>query len=674
MNIPFRAGLFRGVALLLGTLPSLLNSLYAQQTGAPQEPPRDLADMSIEDLMKIQVTSVARKEQALIDAPSAVTVLRGEDLRRTGVRSLAEAFRLVPGMQVARIDANKWAVSARGFNDRFANKLLVLIDGRVVYSPLFSGVFWEQQETMIEDIERIEVIRGPGAAIWGSNAVNGVINIATKKAKDTQGGLLVAGGGTEERAFGAARYGGKEGEDLAYRVFVKYFNRDEAYKGRDDWFQSRAGLRADWTPSDRDTLTVQGEYYTGESRGLLTEAILAPPFTNTFSDLSRQAGGHLIAGWERRFDGKSRLSTQFTYDHTRFTDDEFSETRDTAEINFQYRFQPIEGHDVVWGAGYRLTSDRIGNGTTLAYDPDHRTHGLASVFVQDEIALVEDRLHLTLGSRFEYNEYTRFEVQPSARLSWRPHERHALWAAASRAVRMPSRTEDEVRINFAVLPTAPLPTEVALFGDHGFVSEELVALEMGYRVQPADALSLDLALFYNIYDRLRTFEPATPFLEPLPAPAHFVQPLHADNKADGRTCGLEVSAAWRVTEGWTLTGAYTLFRMRLNIEDDSLDTLSEDAERQSPRNQASLRSSWDLFEKLQLDAALRYVDVVPGWDVDSFVELDARLAWKVTPDLEISLVGQNLLHGEHLEAAPSFIRHQSTEVQRGAYLSVSWRF
>jgi len=647
-------------------------AVFPVPSGA-QEPSRDVADLPLEDLLKLEVTSVARKEQTLLEAPAAVTVLRGEDLRRAGVRSLAEAFRLVPGMQVARIDANKWAVSARGFNDRFANKLQVLIDGRIAYSPLFSGVFWEQQDTLLEDIERIEVIRGPGAALWGSNAVNGVINVITRKARDTQGGLLVAGMGTEERAFGAVRWGGRSGDDLFYRVFVQHFDRDESYEGHDAWHQSRAGFRADWNPSPEDTLTLQGEFFHGTCRGTMTEPVLVPPYRDTHPDTSLQAGGHLIARWDRRTGDRSALSLQLTWDHTRFTDEDFGETRDTATIEAQHRLQPLEGHDVVWGAGYRLSADRIVNGQTLRFDPDRDTTDLLSAFVQDEIRLTGDRLRLTLGSRFEYNPYTGFEIQPGGRLSWRPHDRHALWAAASRAVRMPSRAEDSLRMRYAVLPTVPLPTEVAFLGDRDFRSEELIALEAGYRFRPADPLFVDLSVFLNFYDDLRTVEPGTPFLEPEGAPDHVVAPYAMDNRMTGRSLGLELSAEWRVLKGWTLSGAYSLLRLRLNPE-GSLDPLSEDAERASPRNQAVLRSSLDLWEDLRFDAILRYVDVVPAWDVDSYVEMDARLAWRVTPDLEVSLVGQNLLHRAHAEAGPPLFGHHATEVQRGVYLAVSWRF
>ncbi len=677
MSRQSRAGAVWGIArdvMLYCALAFPAAAALAQEPPKDQKSPKDLADLSIEDLMKIEITSVNRKERSLIDAPAAVTVIRGEDLRRMGVRSIAEAFRMVPGMQVARIDANKWAVSTRGFNDRFANKLQVLRDNRILYSPLFSGVFWERLDPMIEDIERIEVIRGPGAAAWGSNAVNGVINIITKKAKDAQGGLVVAGGGTEERAFASVRYGGKEGDDLFYSVFAGHSLRDESYKGCDDGMHSRAGIRLEWYPSDQDTISFQGGYRNGETRGIFTQAVLQPPYSNTYHDLLRLAEGFAIADWTHRFSDDSRVSLTLTLERTALFEESFEEIRDAGHFSFRHRFRPFEGHDVVWGAECRLTSDRIHNSFAFSLDPDHDATWTLSVFAQDEISPGHEWPRLALGSRFEYNPYTHFEFQPDARLGLTPGDGHFLWAAASRAVRMPSRAEEDCRMNTAVYPTMPLPTLVAWFGDHDYKSENLTSFELGYRAAPVESLSLEAVLFCNLYEDLRTIEPGAPFVEPPGAPIDLVMPYYIDNKMNGKSWGLEISAAWRVTEGLTFTGAYSLLRMNLDRDSDSQDPTSEEAERQSPRNQAYLRSSWNITKEIGLDAVLRYVDVVPGWDAESYVDMDARLGWNITPDLEISITGQNLLHRRRRESGPTMLGNQSSEIQRGVYLSLSWRF
>jgi iron complex outermembrane receptor protein len=650
--------------LLLAARPGLAQDPPSVQDEEARERRARLARLSLEELMNLEVTSVSRKVEPLMRAASAVSVIRGDDLRRTGVRSIAEALRMVPGMQVARIDASKWAISSRGFGDRFANKMQVLVDGRSVYSDLFSGVFWEVQDTMLEDIERIEVIRGPGATVWGSNAVNGVVNVITKRAKDTQGGLVLAGAGSEERGFAAARYGAAAGDDVFVRVFAKYFDRDEAHEGHDDWFMARAGFRGEWTPSDRETLTVLGEAYDGETHGRIAVPIPVAPFIALPVDRYDLSGGHVVARWERRLSDTADVSAQASFDRSVWKCLPVGEIRDTVHLDVRHRSRPLEAHDVVWGVSYRMTHDDIDESPTVAFDPEEKTLQTVQVFLQDEIAAVDDVLSVTLGSKFEYHPRTGLEVQPGVRVSLRPHERHVLWASASRAVRTPARFEDDITTVQAFLGGAP-PVPVTFVGDRDLRSEELLAFEAGYRVLPFDSLALDVAAFYNVYDHLRSNEPQPPTFTVI-APG---------NLMEARTYGVEPALTWYVAEGVTLRGWYALLVRHFEEDSDSLDPETDDLrEKRNPRNQAYARLSLDPLPDVEVDVVGRYVDSIPGHDIDSYVELDARIGWRPLPRLELSLVGQNLLHDEHFEAASSAAGEQATEVERGFYLSVSWRF
>ena len=457
-------------------------------------PPIDLTKLSLEELMDIEVTLVSRKKEKLFETAAAAFVLTQEDIRRSGVTSIAEALRLVPGMVVARIDANKWAVSARGFNGRFAQKLLVLIDGRSAYTPLFSGVFWEVQDVLLEDVERIEVIRGPGATLWGSNAVNGVINIATRSAQDSQGGMAVVGGGTEERAVGQLRYGGRLGEDAYYRVYGKYFDRDafvdaEGQDGADEWHMARGGLRLDWQADERNTLTTQGDIYGGGTGQRYRFAALEPPYQRVVDDETQRAGGNILVRWEHLNSAKSDLALQVYYDRTEWDDVLMQEIRDTYDVDFQHRFALSARQEVVWGWGYRHTRDATRGGFEFSLEPARRGVNFFSFFAQDNIALTDRKLRLIAGGKFEYNDYTGFEYQPNARLLWTPQPEQTAWAAVSRAVRLPSRADDDVRLAFLTLPPGTildntLPAMVVGMGDRQMKAEKLHAFEAGYRFRP----------------------------------------------------------------------------------------------------------------------------------------------------------------------------------------------
>ena len=647
----------------------LLFSLAAAAQEADEKKPR-LVDLTLEELM----TTASKKEQRLLAVPAAVAVIVDDDIRRSGARTIPDALRPVPGLHIAHLDANKWIVASRGFSDRFSNKLQVRFDGRTVYSPLFSGVFWETEDPMIEDIERIEVIRGPGGAIWGSNAVNGVINILSKSAEQTQGWLVVAGAGTEERAFGAVRYGFSPGDDVTARVYVKGDDRDRSFHGHDEWAQARAGFRTDWTPGDADRVIVLGEYYRGQFHGTVTVPQLTAPFSSTFENEVDNSGGHVLARWERRFSPSSQLTTQLSFEHAE-RGDELNpiENQDILEADITHQFSPIDGHEVMWGVAYLGTRDHTSGSFAISFDPVVDRKGVTSFFVQDEITIVDKRLKASIGSRFEYNDYTGFEVQPNLRAAWTPDEIQTFWASVARSVRMPARAEEDIRINQAVLPGAP-PVVVALFGDSRFRSEELIAFELGHRIRPVESLSTDLALFYNLYDRLRTLEPAAPFAEASPPPPHGVAPFVVDNNLSGRSYGAELALTWKPVDKVSLYAAYSFLHLDFHLEHGSQDTVSEDADRASPRQQVYARASIDLPAGVALDVMGRWVDDLPSFDVDGYVEADARLGWRATPQVEIALVGQNLVHNHHVESGNTVLGNRAGEIQRGAYLSVSIRW
>lgn len=684
-----RTGLFSQVffiALWFGLLMSTIGLSVCMATAAEDELEfsTKLIELSIEDLIKVKVTSVSKKPQKILEAAAAIFVITQEDIRRSGAVSIPEVLRMVPGLEVARIDSNKWAVTSRGFNGRFANKLLVLIDGRTVYTPLFSGVYWDMKDTLLNDIDRIEIIRGPGAALWGANAVNGVINIITKEAKDTQGTMVIAGTGTEEQGFGAIRYGGMIGQDTHYRVYAKYFNRDSAVyvsgkDAADRWNIFRTGFRMDYARSDKDRLTLQGDVYNGQTGETVITKSFNPTAPATFDQENDIAGANLLGRWKHSVSNTSNIALQVYYDYTDRSSSAILEQRhDTFDIDFQHDFALDQDHQIAWGLGYRFIRDDIGNTFYTSWNPDNCDIDLFSAFVQDEITLVDNKVKLTLGSKFEHNDFTGFEIQPNARLIWTPDKYCSIWASVSRAVRTPSRAEADGRINNRVLPPGSLhpvyPGLVTLFSSDDYESEELLAYELGYRLQPNSRVSLDIAAFFNNYSNLRTLEPGDPFPETSPTPTHITVPFTADNKMKAEVYGMEVAIDWLAFDWWRLQVAYTYLQMQLHLDDDSRDTISEGAEGESPHNQISVRSSMYLPMDLELNLWTRYVDSLPSQNIDSYVTLDVRLGWMPHKQLEVSIVGQNLFDNNRLEFKPDFIDTSPTEVERAVYGSIIWRF
>ena len=643
-----------------------------------------LGDLSVEQLLDLKVTSVARREETVSRSPAAIFVITQEDIRRSGARSIVDALRLAPGLNVAQVDAHTSAVSARGFNDVFANKLLVLIDGRTVYTPLFSGVYWEVQDVVMEDIERIEVIRGPGAALWGANAVNGVINITTKRAAQTQGGLLTMGGGNEERAFTSFRFGGALSDDLHYRVFAKGFLRDDSEKldggaANDGWRMAHAGFRLDWTPAE-NVFTLQGDVYRGFENLYFQRLRDRAPFAS-YDDFSvgHVSGGNLLGRWTRELAGGGQVSLQTYYDRTNRDTSIFGERRDTFDVDLQHRFTWGERQTFVWGGGYRFGSDELENTFDISMRPAVRSTNLFNTFLQDEIALVKERLVLTLGTKLEHNDSTGWELQPSARLLWTPTAHQSAWASLSRAVRTPSRAEEDVLLRRGpIIPANALyPTSPALLneisGSRDRKAEEIIAAELGYRIEATEHLSFDLALFYNDYTKIGSYEVAEPAIDLLSDPAHVN--IVIQNNQDAETYGGEITATWLPATWWKVRANYSLLFLNTHTVNGGTDTLSEHrTEGSSPRNQAGVFSSIDLPHGFEFDAGLRYVDALPALNVPSYTALDLRVGWQMSESVEFSVVGKNLFDRRHVEFAPTTIGTASTEVERSIYGSVTIHF
>ena len=644
----------------------------------------DLTKLSLEELMNVEVTSATKKEQKLSTVAAAIFVITQEDIRRSGATSIPEALRLVPGLSVARVDANKWAITARGFNSFFANKLLVLMDGRSVYTPLFSGVFWDVQDTVLEDIDRIEVIRGPAGSLWGANAVNGVINIITKSAKDTQGGLLSGGGGNEERGFGEFRYGAKVGDDVYFRVYGKYFNRDNAkdtFPGpaNDDWHVGRGGFRVDAGLGDKDSITVQGDYYDGKSSNKMTVTSVTPPRQSLALANPPISGGNILGRWKHIFSSRSDLELQFYYDRTERDTPLVSETRQTADIEMQHNFRPTDRYQLSWGLGYRYSGSRLKDSFTVSFDPSRHHDQLFSAFLHNEFELVKDQLRLTVGSKFEHNDYTGFEIQPNLRLTWMVNPEHTVWGAISRAVRTPAQYEHDVRATPIAVggpsATCPFPGTclVSVFGRDGYRSENLVAYELGYRAQLTKRLSLDVATFYNVYNDLHASQQGASFLELSPLPPHITLPFRLVNKMDGEAFGIEASARWNPTDYWKLTLGYTFLKLWLHMDKSGAPLATSLIDGESPEHQFHFGSYLDLPYNFQFDTNVYYVSRLPNIDVPDYTRVDLRLGYQPIKNLELSLGVQNLFGPPHREFNSNFMGF-ATKTERSIYGKFTWRF
>jgi iron complex outermembrane receptor protein len=643
---------------------------------------RNLADLSIEELMNESVTSVSKRQQKLSQVAAALFVINQEDIRRSGALNIPDLLRMVPGLDVAQINANTWAISARGFNHQFSDKLLVLIDGRAVYQPTSGGVYWDTQDVPLEDIERIEVVRGPGATLWGANAVNGVINIITKQAKDTQGALLTVGGGTHDRAFGTAQYGGRVGEDASYRVFTKYLDQGSlpdltGQESNDGWHLLHGGFRADGSVSKNDSLTVQGDVYSGREGAVTGHIVSISPPVNENAQLSTDlSGGNILGRWNHVLSSRSDTTTQVYFDRYVRSSPIIQEARSTLDLDFQQHLALGSRQNLIWGAEYRRSADQFAGTIDEDFVPANRTLELFSTFAQDEITLRPERVFLTLGAKVEHSNFgSGLELEPNIRLAWTPSAGSTVWGSVAEAARTPSRADlggDFGAAAFA-LPDGT-PAVLTILGSPSIRSEHLLATDLGYRLQASERASVDLSLFFNRYSRLRSLEPGVPFFIADPVP-HLEIPLVYGNRLHGTTEGLEVSAHFKVTDRWTLSPGYALLLTNLQTDPGSRDTTSvEDIEGDNTRHQAQLRSSVNLPHGLAWDTSLGFVGRLLADQVPSYTRLDTRFSWRPVERLELSVVGQNLLKNLHLESNDTGTSVNPTQAKRSVYAKFTWTF
>jgi len=602
----------------------------------------DITHTSIDNLLQMDVTTVSKTSESFWGTAGSIYVLTAEKIRRSGATSVPEALRVVPGVQAFRIDANKWAVTVRGFNGRTANKLLVLVDGRAIYDLLFAGVLWETKAVLLEDVERIEVIRGPGGTLWGANAVNGVINIITKNAKDTQGGLVVAGGGTLEREFGSLRYGAKVGENSYLRAYGRYADRASGHlpdrEPDDDSKMGRAGFRLDSLLSLDDAFTLQGDYVKGTHGS----------FDRRVTPDQRSRYSNLLAKWKRTIEPGEELSLTTYFDHTDLQNPVLDEDRNTVFSELQYLFHPLSTHRVVAGLTYIHSKDELTTETPIAIEPKRRTDDIVAIFAEDRIELLKEKVFFSIGAKAEHNDYTGYEVQPSTRLSWLIDSKNSVWGAVSRAVRVPSRLEDDLNVDG---PNGPV-----LNNESDLQAERVYSYEIGYRTIPMESFFIDLATFYSAYDQLLNLENR-----------------QFGNKLNGRTFGAEASLSWQAYEDWQLELGLTHLELDLSLDSDSLDNSEVRVARNEgldPSNQASLQSLLKLGDDWEVDTILRYVDSLRALNVGSYFTLNLRVGYAVNEALSISVIGQDLLDSYHYEHRDN----QATQIQRGVFAKVLYTF
>lgn len=603
-----------------------------------------LKRLSFEELLNFEVTSASRSPEPVSNAAASIQVITGEDIRRLGIVSLPEALRLVSNLHVTRVDSHQYAISARGFNTSSANKLLVLIDGRTVYTPLFSGILWDVQDTLLEDVDRIEVISGPGATLWGSNAVNGVINIVTKSADRTQGIVFsLGGGGASIRQRSELRVGGGS-DGFHYRAYGKLLVQNgmvriDGSPLNNGWEIGQGGFRADWQRGPAEQFTLQGDLYSGTIGGSSATAV---------------SGGNLLARYSKSHSEDSDTRIQLYYDKThRDAPGIFGENLQTFDLDFQHRQQVNDDHNLIWGFGYRFMKDHVRSSPFLAILPDDLNRSLFNVFAQDDIRL-PDKMRLTLGAKLEHNDYTGIEFQPTVRLSRNLGQDHFAWASVSRAVRTPSRFDADL-----FLPGTP---PYLIQGGPDFKSESVVAYELGYRARPSTSLGLSATAFFHEYDNIRSLEQVVP-----PAPL----PVVYGNGNRGRSYGLETAATYQASNRLRFKLGFTKQRVRIWPKSDSTDPSGKMRESHDIGEQMLFGATWDLPNGLMFDAQFRSVSSIPHLGIPRYEELDARLAWTPKPGFVIALSGRNLLQPRHTEYGTMANRQYA---ERGVYASLTWRF
>jgi iron complex outermembrane receptor protein len=663
----------KSARIILGIL--LLSVSFCQsraqesQTSAGSQ---SLKQLTLGQLGNLRVTTVSKEPEKVWRTAAAIYVITQEDIRRSGARTLPDALRLAPGVEVSQIDGDKWAVGIRGFEGRLSRSVLVLIDGRSVYTPLFAGVYWEMQDTMIDDIDRIEVIRGPGGTIWGSNAVNGVINIITKSAKLTQGTRVSVGGGNVDQGFADARYGAGS-KDFHYRVYGKWFTRGPQFHSDDHEFdasrEGQVGFRTDWDPTRRDSVTIQGDAYETIAGQRLDISYFNPP-----EILNVEANGHffgenVIGRWQRTLSSGSDLLLQVYYDRTDRRDLNYREIRNTFDADFIHHLV-LPRQNLIWGAGLRISpSEYFQTVPSVDFEPHNQTYNIFSGFVQDEFGIVPNRLFFTVGAKFEHNSFSGFDVQPSGRLLWTVSPHQTVWTAVTRAVRTPSRIENNFSYSYLADPNLPL--FLRLIGDGQFSPEQLLGYEVGYRRLFKPSVYLDVATYYNQYDDLLSVESQAPFVEDTPSPPHLVLPLYLRNGVEAITKGIEISPVWQPVRWWQLKGSYSYLHLTARDKPTSDDASTvRQLEGDSPQHKVVIQSDLNLSRNFQFDLNFRYLSSLPDQKVGAYSTADARLGWLLSDKVQVSLVGENLLQPRHAEYGGD--PGPLVQIRRSAYLKVTW--
>jgi iron complex outermembrane receptor protein len=675
-------------ALLTWGVVISLPAHAAHTAATPESASLEVSQLSLEELLNIEVTTVSRKSQRLSDTAAAAFVLTADDIQRSGATSVPEALRLVPGVEVARIGSGRWAVTARGFNSRFANKLLVLIDGRSVYSPLFSGVFWEAEDVLLDDVERIEVIRGSGAALWGANAVNGIINIVTRPALRTQGTLVSTLAGNEDRGQIGLRHGWMADADTAMRIWAKAGERQRVLDAQDErtgaaWDYQRAGLRLDRDTASGGHLLLTGDVQTGHSGETLIAASLSAPYAQDVETRQSNDGGSLLGRYEWTTDSGNPASVQayVSRDGIRL-DGVLNEHRTTVDLDFQTRLPVSGAHDVIWGGGMRHSQDNIQGGPvgTIAVAPARRRQEMFSLFVHDEYTLVPDTWKLIAGGKAEHNSYTGMEWQPNVRALWTPDPHQSAWAALSRAVRTPSRAERDFAINLQTLPPnsasnpSPFPVLVHVLPGTTLQSEKVVTAEVGYRRQWSATASLDVTAYRSQYRDLRAGYAVDQTVVGQGSSMYIVSNNATNNGLSAHANGLEAVMDWYPTTAWRLQATYSWLHLRVQRSGEAAgDSAADNYEGNSPKQQLGLRSLLDLPGNAQLDLRVKRVGPRPLVGIGAYTEFDARWAWRITPQCELSVVGQNLL-GAHVESNSDPLPSMTLKIPRSAYIKARWQF
>jgi len=655
--------------------------LLAQEDsgGASQLQTGDLANKSLEDLMNVEVTSVSKKEQKLSQTAAAVFVITQEDVRRSGATNIPDLLRMVPGIDVAQINSSTWAISARGFNARFSNELLVLLDGRSVYTPTTGGVFWDVLDVPLEDIERIEVIRGPGASVWGANAVNGVINIITKKSSDTQGALVSGDVGMQNKGQGLVQYGGRAGKGTSFRTLATYQTAADqpgvaTAHGGDGWSLARIGFRTDTDLDPKDSLTFEGSLYRGRAGNPFLNFVTPGTALEPQQMQVNLGGGFLLGVWNHASSERSGTTLQASYDNYE-RNDALWESRGTADIQFQNHFAWGDRQHLNWGAEYRFSGSGTEGSALVSLNPADKDTSFVSAFVQDEIAIVPDRLFFTIGTKLEHDAYAGFHAMPTARLAWTPDSRQLFWMAASDSDRNPAATDDSIVASLGGFTGPNGPVTLRLYGNPTIEPEKTVSYEAGYRSTLTERVSLDFAAYYSAYYDQDTSEPGTPFTVDSPGGDYTVMPLVNSNRMHGESPGAEVYANWKVTDRWTLSPGYAFQVVHMHLEAPSQDEESKaEAEGSNPRHAAQLRSHFRILPSLSWDASAYFTDRLADPAIPSYTRLDTGLTWEWKKKSYLSLVGQNLLRDRHEEYEDSTGSELTTLVRRTAYLKWTWKF